>query len=286
MDLSKLSSFPQVAGRSIKGKLQAPLDEPSKSISENKTIREAIFHEVSIDPEYRSDEKNNSNIEQHFSYIELKKPSKDEPAIITRVNKEKVRELLELDYESRKRKIEQLLGNHISNPNFTSYKKTLMAIIKTESNFNPLAVSKDGYESKGLFQLLDKTGYTVKERLNDGESYDPFNPIQNIRYGTSYFEYLFNLFQTSTKLTNGYKTFAAATESDLEKFAIAAFNAGEGRVALAQNVAKEKGLDPAIFSNVEPFLPRITQDYVKKVLHIKQNFDARSPGLNFASSQN
>ena len=46
---------------------------------------------------------------------------------------------------------------------------------------------------------------------------------------------------------------------------MAAYNAGEGRVAQAQAQAERDGKNPSIFENVRPYLPDSTQDYVDKV---------------------
>lgn len=78
----------------------------------------------------------------------------------------------------------------------------LMAIIKSESNFNPQAVSSKG--AKGLMQLMPDTwrqfGVT-----------DPFNAEQNIRAGSAYFREMYDRFQDLT-------------------LALAAYNAGPSRV--------------------------------------------------------
>lgn len=193
-------------------------------------------------------------------------------------------ELSKLPKEERLDKIKQLLRQESpkSLP-LDQYKPTLLAIIETESSFNPLAISADGFQSKGLFQLLDKTGFTIKSRLNDSAPYSPLNPSQNIRYGSHYFEYLLSIFQTPTVLTNGLSTKKGASPEDVEKFSIAAFNCGEGRVAQAQLLAEKNGLNAEYFSNVKQFLPEITQKYVEKVLRAKEKFSAQINGKEFAS---
>ena len=57
----------------------------------------------------------------------------------------------------------------------------LKAIIKTESNFNPRAVSKKG--AKGLMQIMPKN-------FNALNIHNPFNPRENIMGGTKYFKTL------------------------------------------------------------------------------------------------
>jgi soluble lytic murein transglycosylase-like protein len=147
------------------------------------------------------------------------------------------------------------------------------SVVSAESSFNVRAVSSDGHASKGLFQLLDSTGKTLMSRADNlNESYDPFNPDLNITLGTSYLRYLHDIFKTDTKLPQQLQTRAAADTASLEKFAVAAFNAGEGRVASAQDRSERSGKDPAHYDHVAPFLPRSTREYVAKVVGGKKQF--------------
>lgn len=78
----------------------------------------------------------------------------------------------------------------------------LRAVIKCESNFNRLAVSRAG--AQGLMQLMPETA-----RLVDVDN--PFNATQNIDGGARYLKYLLDSF-------------------DERELALAAYNAGEGAV--------------------------------------------------------
>lgn len=147
------------------------------------------------------------------------------------------------------------------------------SVVSAESSFNPQAVSKDGHASKGLFQLLDSTGRHLMSRLEDGpKEYDPFDPEMNINLGTSYLKYLQDIFSSNTSLPNNLSTKAAADAGSLEKFVVAAFNAGEGRVASAQGRSAKAGKDPAHYDHVAPFLPSTTREYVTKVVSGKKLF--------------
>jgi soluble lytic murein transglycosylase-like protein len=145
-----------------------------------------------------------------------------------------------------------------------------LAIIETESSFDPKAVSRDGHKSKGLFQLLDSTGREVLERSELSRSYDPYDPSLNVELGMRHLRRLIDIFASDTKLTNKISTFGAADQHSREKLAIAAFNAGEGRVAWAQKQAKRQGEDPGHFGSVKPFLPDTTRSYVDKVIASRQ----------------
>lgn len=141
------------------------------------------------------------------------------------------------------------------------------SVVSAESSFNIKAVSKDGHASKGLFQLLDTTGKDLMTRMDMGAvAYNPFDPDLNINLGTSYLKYLHDIFQKSTDLPNNLQTKAAAGPESLEKFAVAAFNAGEGRVASAQARSEKGGKDPSFYDQVAPFLPRSTREYVARVV--------------------
>ena len=136
------------------------------------------------------------------------------------------------------------------------------AVVKTESGFNSRAVSSDGHASKDLLARGAQTD----------RPYDPFDPDLNIELGTSYLKYLHDIFKSPTSLPNDRSTKPAADDSSLERLAVAAFNAGEGRVASAQHRAQRAGKDPAHYDNVAPFLPASTREYVSRVVSSKKLF--------------
>lgn len=154
-----------------------------------------------------------------------------------------------------------------------------MAVVSIESAFNPKALSTDGHFSKGLFQLLDSTAETIIKRDGLEESYSPYEATQNVDLGVRYLRYLHDLFTKETTLSNGMKVHPTANSTDLEKLAVAAFNAGEGRVAASQSAAIKAGEDPSVFSNVVRYLPESTQEYVAKVMQEKNQFIAIPPKL-------
>lgn len=109
-----------------------------------------------------------------------------------------------------------------------------LAVIATESGFNPRAVSYKG--AVGLMQLMPSTAEWVSEKLNVEYNYDAlFDAEYNIMLGTYYLSYLLKSF-------------------DYE-YAIAAYNAGEGNVREWQ----EMGIE------VEDIPYKETREYVGKV---------------------
>ncbi len=141
-----------------------------------------------------------------------------------------------------------------------------LSIIEAESSYRTDAISSDGYATKGLFQLRDSTGRELIRRHLPTEDYDPFDPELNIELGMLHLKHLREVFSQSTPLNDRIRTFGIKEPQELAKFTTAAFNAGEGRVARAQRRAELAGFDPQDFAMVEPYLPGITQNYVKKVL--------------------
>jgi soluble lytic murein transglycosylase-like protein len=148
-----------------------------------------------------------------------------------------------------------------------------IAVIAAESGFDAAAISQDGHSSKGLMQLLDGTGLQLLKRAGLETKYDPFNPEQNVDLGVGYLRHLHDTFSTPTTLAPDVATRSAANSASLEKLAVAAFNAGEGRVAAAQGRTEKAGGDPASYGDVAVYLPKTTQEYVDRVLRFKSTFE-------------
>ena len=85
----------------------------------------------------------------------------------------------------------------------------IKAIIRAESGFNPLAVSRKG--AKGLMQLMPETA----QRVNVSNI---FNPKENIEGGVRHFKYLLSLFNDDLRLS------------------LAAYNAGENVVSELRSI--------------------------------------------------
>lgn len=61
----------------------------------------------------------------------------------------------------------------------------LLAVIKTESSFNPKAIGRNG--DSGLMQLVPKTAHWVAKRMGMHEPVNLLDPVTNIRIGAAYF---------------------------------------------------------------------------------------------------
>ncbi|MGL4453958.1 MAG: lytic transglycosylase domain-containing protein [Sarcina sp.] len=116
------------------------------------------------------------------------------------------------------------------------------AVIKTESSYNPMAVSNMG--AYGLMQITDQTGYYIASNIGMGDFNQPmlYNPDVNIQMGCWYLRNLINEFGNVNT-------------------ALAAYNAGRGNVA--------KWLKNPEYSSNQEELTKIpfkeTANYVKKV---------------------
>lgn len=115
------------------------------------------------------------------------------------------------------------------------------AVIHAESSFNPGVVSRAG--AKGLMQLMDATGQGLGVT-------NPFDPVQNIEGGTRYLSDLL------VKYNGNAST------------ALAAYNAGPGRVDRL-GIKNNEDLMAKLH-----MLPQETQQYVRKVMGLKQDYEA------------
>jgi len=138
-----------------------------------------------------------------------------------------------------------------------------VAVARAESSLNPRAVSPDG-RSVGTFQVLHSTKAEMRRRIAAGSIERPPGP-DDVALGVGYLRYLHDLFGRTAKLARGLETVAVDDAGERRLFAVAAFNAGEGRVARAQARAAAAGLDPTRFDDVQPFLPAVTRGYVERV---------------------
>jgi len=176
--------------------------------------------------------------------------------------------------------IEELIGAagrfHGIDPNLS------VAVARAESSLKTNAVSSDGHHSKGIFQLLDNTGKEMMSRLDVEGHYLPFDAKQNANLGVGYLRRLHDLFSKETSLGSNLKTVAVKSGADLEKFSVAAFNAGEGRVAKAQAAARSDGKNPASYAAIEPYLPLSTRAYVQRVSNLKSLADAKDDETTLA----
>jgi soluble lytic murein transglycosylase len=125
------------------------------------------------------------------------------------------------------------------------------ALIRQESNFNPLATSPAG--ARGLMQLMPAVGKAVAETKGIGP-WDPdllYQPATNIKLGTAHLSGLVRRYPEVVKV-------------------LAAYNAGESRVAKWSG--KAGAGDPEVFTERIPFVE--TRDYVRTILRNRAYYQA------------
>jgi len=118
---------------------------------------------------------------------------------------------------------------------------TILAVIHQESNGDEAAISSAG--AIGLMQLMPGTAKEL--------GVDPYDPSQNVRGGTIY-------------LMRQLWKFKCI------KLALAAYNAGPGRVGKLLEIAEKKD-----FEGIKSALPLETQNYVKSVVEKRERILAR-----------
>jgi soluble lytic murein transglycosylase-like protein len=129
-------------------------------------------------------------------------------------------------------------------PHFDIDPQLVLAVIGTESNFNPKARSPKN--AQGLMQLIPETAQRFNVR-------DTFDPVQNIRGGMAYLRWLLAYFEGDVVL------------------ATAGYNAGEGAVD------RYKGVPP--YRETREYVKRIQTLFRKTEHRYDQNVTTPSPAL-------
>ena len=132
--------------------------------------------------------------------------------------------------------------------------RLLAAIVYHESRFNHAAQSGKG--ATGLMQI-NSTRYSEDTLLI---------PAVNLSIGTAYLQKLEQMFQ-------------AATPSDSLKFALAAYNLGDGKLRRMVSQASSSGLDSTRWEEVSRLLPEghHTCSYVDKVMETYYQYSWQLP---------
>jgi membrane-bound lytic murein transglycosylase F len=121
--------------------------------------------------------------------------------------------------------------------------RLVLAMMKQESRFSSMARSKKG--ARGLMQIMPITGMELARALSLNDLKRPRN---NIRGGIFYLSRLYDLF-------------CGAQQADRIKLALAAYNAGIGRIYDAQDVATYLKDNPSSWQAVRDALPLLSRRY-------------------------
>ncbi len=124
--------------------------------------------------------------------------------------------------------------------------RLILAVIKQESSFNHDAISPKG--AYGFLQIMPETGEELV--LNVSHIYDFRTPEQNIIAGIHYLSTQFNRFYSK-----------GMDSTECLKLALAAYNAGPGRVLDAQHLAIYLSEDPNRWETIKTLLPLLSKKY-------------------------
>ena len=120
--------------------------------------------------------------------------------------------------------------------------RMLAAVIYQESKFSICSSSFRG--AQGLMQIMPQTGryYGVEDLLD---------PDRNLEAGVKHLQRLQNLWKGT-----------GMTEMELIKFTLAAYNAGEGRIADCRNFAAAMGHDNNSWDEIQKLIPLMREDSI------------------------
>ena len=114
--------------------------------------------------------------------------------------------------------------------------RLIVAQVRQESGFDPDAVSPVG--ARGLLQIMPTT-------WGPGFEADAFNPEKNLAKGIAHLGYLWDMF----KAEQGHERW---------RFALGAYNAGQGNVISAQKMLTKAGRQTDQWAEIAQMLPAIT----------------------------
>lgn len=119
-----------------------------------------------------------------------------------------------------------------------------------ESGLNPAAVGSNG--GNGIMQVLPST-FEMVRKLNPRIEAGLHDPRWNIAAGIYYDFLMYQEWEENPSTDNRLM------------FALAAYNAGPGRIRQVSAKAKAAGRDIVQWKNVRPYAPPTTRDYVDKI---------------------
>ena len=159
----------------------------------------------------------------------------------------------------------------------------VLAVIRTESNFNPFAVS--GAPAYGLMQLVPTSGGRAGLRRAQGGDQTPtpdylFDPDHNIELGTAYLAVL-----------DGTEFHAVGNPDSRDYCVIAAYNTGPRNVLRVFAPDKSEAFNdintlppPALFEKLRTDLPSDeTRQYVVRVTGYRKQFVGAAPAVSAAA---
>jgi membrane-bound lytic murein transglycosylase MltF len=161
---------------------------------------------------------------------------------------------------------------------------TLEAIYGQESSFGKNRRKRGISGAAGDFQLeretAERMGLTVNEKNDERFDIDKASAAS-----AKYLKVHDEKFSKKSTLSGKLSTTPVKNSAERKKFAVAAFNAGEGRIAKAQQLAKEEGKNPAAWNDVKKYIEsagataeksKEIREYVDRVLQYDAEFSKKS----------
>lgn len=169
---------------------------------------------------------------------------------------------------------------------------TLEAIYGQESSFGKNRRSRGISGAAGDIQLEKNTAKRMGLTVNSDND-ERFDVDNASAAAAKYLKTQDANFSKATVLNKGLTTSAVKNSSERKKFVFAAYNAGEGRIARAQELANENGENAAKWNDVKKYLesagasPEKAKeiiDYVDKILKYESEFSKKSKADKHAKS--
>jgi membrane-bound lytic murein transglycosylase MltF len=183
----------------------------------------------------------------------------------------------------RKREALENAARHFDSSDSLSV-STLEGIYSQESSFGSQRGTRGSAGPAGDFQIDKRTA--TRLGLSTSKANDQRFSIDDASAAAAkHLKTLDESFRNETVLSSSLKTIPIANSVGRKKFVLAAYNAGEGRIAEAQELAKEAGKDPQNWDDVKNYLTaagasakksKETQDYVDNISQYESEFARKS----------
>jgi len=162
---------------------------------------------------------------------------------------------------------------------------TLEAVYGQESSFGTQMKERGIDDAAGHFQLEKATaqeyGLTVTKKNDQRFDIDDASSA-----AARYLKDLNTVFSKKTTLIKDIITTSVKSKVERKNFVLAAYNGGQGRIARAQEFAKQAGKNAQLWKDVKKFLElagateakaKEIREFVEKVLHYEVEFASKSP---------
>lgn len=161
---------------------------------------------------------------------------------------------------------------------------TLEAVYAQESSFGQTRGKRGSKGPAGDFQIKKSTARSVGMTVTDKK--DSRFDIDSASIGAAaLLKRSDRYFAKKTKLDGEIVTTPINDSGERKKFALAAYNAGDARIAQAQDLARKAGRDPTNWNQVKEYLEAAgaserqtneTREYVEKILGYEKQFKEKS----------